>query len=90
MEARRCVRLPNAAGLHARPCSAIARTALGFESELVVECGGRAVNGKSILELMTLSAPQATVLSLAARGRDAAELVRAIAELVESGFGEQP
>ena len=89
-ESERSVRLPNAAGLHARPCHAIARAAQGFASELRVSCEGREVNGKSILELMTLCAPCDAVLSFRAQGEDAEALVSALAELVEGGFGEQP
>ncbi len=88
-EALRTVRLRNSAGLHARPCHALVTTARSFESELRVGCGGREVNGKSILELMTLCAGQGTVLEFVGRGEDAAALVEALARLVESGFGEQ-
>lgn len=80
----------NAAGLHARPCHAIARTAQGFQSELRVACQGREVNGKSILELMTLCAPVESVLSFRAHGPDAEALVSALASLVEGAFGEHP
>lgn len=82
------MRLRNSAGLHARPCHAIVTTARSFESELRVGCGPREVNGKSILELMTLCAPCEAVLSLRAQGRDAEELVARLAELIDSGFGE--
>jgi phosphocarrier protein len=90
VEAQRDVRLCNSTGLHARPCHAIARTAQGFQSDLRVSCAGREVNGKSILDLMTLCAPCDAVLSFRAQGRDAAALVEALAALVEQGFGEQP
>lgn len=89
MEATRTVRLKNSAGLHARPCHAIASTAAGFESELFVSCGDLEVNGKSILELMTLCAPCESALRFRARGRDAATLVERLAALVEAGFSEQ-
>jgi phosphotransferase system HPr (HPr) family protein len=89
VEANRTVRLPNASGLHARPCHAIVTTARAFESDLWVAAGGREVNGKSILELMTLCAPFQAALSFRASGRDAEELVARLAALVEGGFGEQ-
>lgn len=88
LEACRQVAVPNAAGLHARPCHAIASTALGFQSDLEVACEGRRANGKSILELMTLNASQGKVLELHARGPDAEGLVEALERLVGSGFGE--
>ncbi len=89
MENRREVTVRNPSGLHARPCHALASTAQAFRSSLEVACGGRRVNGKSILELMTLCAGQGTVLEFVGRGEDAAALVEALARLVESGFGEQ-
>ena len=89
MEAERSVRIPNHAGLHARPCHAIVTAASAFESDLRVACDGREVNGRSILELMTLCAPCESVLSFRARGRDAHALVERLAGIVEGGFGEQ-
>lgn len=88
-DVERTVRIVNASGLHARPCHALVSRALGFSSELRVACGAREVNGKSILELMTLSAPCDAELRFRARGDDAGALVDALAALVESGFDER-
>ena len=88
IEVTRKVHLKNAAGLHARPCHAIARTAAEFESELRIRCGGLEVNGRSILELMTLCAPCHCELELRARGKDANELIEKLARIVEAGFDE--
>jgi phosphotransferase system HPr (HPr) family protein len=88
LAASRRVRVPNAAGLHARPCHALASTALGFQSDVEVSCSGRRANGKSILELMTLHAAQGAELEFSARGPDAAALVAALSALVDAGFGE--
>jgi phosphocarrier protein len=87
-EITRTVRIKNAAGLHARPCHAIVSKALAHESDLWVTCEGREVNGKSILELMTLSAPCDAVLSFRARGADAAKLIAEVTALVDAGFDE--
>lgn len=83
------MRIRNAEGLHARPCHALVTTAMGFESDLRVLCETREVNGKSILELMTLYAPCDAELELVAQGRDAAALVERLADLVESGFQDR-
>lgn len=85
---RRSVRVPNQAGLHANPCQKIATLARSHASDLRIACDGVEVNGKSILELMTLCAPKGAVLLLEARGADARSLVDAVAGLVEAGFGE--
>jgi phosphocarrier protein HPr len=88
VDCQRNARLCNAAGMHARPCHSIVKTAQSFKSELWVGCEGREVNGKSILDLMTLCAPHEAVLSFRAHGPDAQELVSALVSLVEGGFGE--
>jgi len=88
-EARRTVRVVNAQGLHARPCHAIVSTALGFHSDLRIRSRAREVNGKSILELMTLSAGPGTELELCARGADAEPLLAAVEVLFAQGFGEE-
>ncbi len=79
----------NATGLHARPCHAIASTAGEFESSLQITCGGRSVDGRSILSLMTLGAAQGDVLQFEAQGRDAKDLVDALCALLASGFQER-
>ena len=88
MEVRKSVRISNSSGLHARPCHAVVSTALDHEAELRVACRGREVNGKSILELMTLNASCGTELELIATGSDAERLIEAIAALVDDGFAE--
>ncbi len=88
MEVRANTRLVNPAGLHARPCHSIVSLVRTYESALAISAGGREVNGRSILELMTLGAPCDTVLSLRATGEDAAVLIAALVSLIESGFGE--
>ncbi|HKX46764.1 MAG TPA: HPr family phosphocarrier protein [Planctomycetota bacterium] len=88
MELRRKVRIANRQGLHARPCSAVVSAALEFRSELRVALDGREVNGKSILELMTLNAAHGTELELAARGADAERLLERLERLFADGFGE--
>jgi phosphocarrier protein HPr len=88
LESTRSVRLRNPAGLHARPCHAIVTAANRFQSELRVGCDGQEVNGKSILELMTLCAPVEATLVFRARGDDAESLVDSLVRIVEDGFGE--
>lgn len=83
------VRVSNAQGLHARPCHAVASRALSFQSELRIRSRGREINGKSILELMTLSAGPGTELELVARGPDAQALLAALREVFEGCFGEE-
>jgi len=82
------VEIVNESGLHARPCHAIVRLAIEYEADLRVSCGDLSVNGKSILELMTLAAGRGDRLQLSADGSDAEALLGALQRLVAEGFQE--
>jgi len=84
----RQAKIVNSQGLHARPCHAIVSAALAFQSDLRIRHGDHEVNGKSILELMTLQAACGAELEISARGQDAPDLVDRLVKLIESGFGE--
>lgn len=88
MESQRTVHIVNATGLHARPCHAVVSAALEFDSELRIRSGSREVNGKSILELMTLEASMGTDLVLIAQGADAEALLARLESLFARGFEE--
>jgi phosphocarrier protein HPr len=82
----RVVVIQNEQGLHARPAEMFARTALKFASQIEVIRGDRRVDGKSIIDLLTMGATQGTELTVEAEGHDATEAVEVLAKLVESGF----
>lgn len=84
----RRVVVSNAEGLHARPSGALVAVAQGYQSELRISCEGREVNGRSILELISLGAKHGSELCFRAEGEDASELLEHLARLVESGFAE--
>jgi len=84
----RIVRIVNPTGLHARPCGAIVALAREFESQLSIRHGDAEVDGRSILQIMTLGAGKGAELELRAEGEDATALVERLAELVEAGFNE--
>lgn len=91
MPISRKVSVVNEAGLHARPCHAIVSLAMGHPCTLRIRSaspGEREVNGKSILELMTLEARMGVELELSADGEGAEALLSELASLFESGFGE--
>ncbi len=82
------VTIKNRLGLHARPATKFAQLASKFDSEIALIRNGKSVDGKSILEVLTLSCPKGTVLTIRANGKDAEEAVDALKILVENGFGE--
>ncbi|MHC4264131.1 MAG: HPr family phosphocarrier protein [Planctomycetota bacterium] len=83
------VEVVNPQGLHMRPCHMIVSTAMDFSADLKIHFDGREVNGKSILDLISLNAPLGSKLSLSADGGDDADgLLDAIRGLFAAGFGE--
>jgi phosphocarrier protein len=92
MTAAKDVTVINARGLHARPAMQFVDVANGFESQVTVSKDGPEpieVDGKSVMEMITLEATQGTVLHLRADGQDAQQAVEMLGELFESKFGEE-
>jgi phosphocarrier protein HPr len=85
----RCqVMILNALGLHLRAADKFVRLAQQFVSEIRVHHDAREVNGKSIIDLITLAAECGTQLGLEARGYDAEAALVALAKLVSARFHE--
>lgn len=78
----------NKLGIHARVAAQIVRVTSQFESEILISKCGVTVNGKSILDLMTLICPQGCKVTVSARGRDASDALSALAALFQMKFGE--
>ena len=78
----------NRQGFHARPANLFVQTAAKFKSRIAVIKGNERIDGKSILDLLTLGAQQGSCLRLEADGEDAGEAIEALAQLMRSGFGE--
>ncbi len=87
MESERRVTVINELGLHARPAAEFVKLASRFESEIRLAKDGEAVNGKSIMGVMTLAAECGAELTLRADGSDAQAAVAALEELVANEFG---
>ena len=79
----------NTLGLHARAAAQLVSTANRFKSEVHVEKDGSAVNGKSIMGVLTLAAAKGTEIVVSCEGEDAAEAMTALGTLIENGFGEK-
>lgn len=85
---RRDVTICNTLGLHARAAAKFVHLATRYTSDIRVACQGRIMDGKSIMGILLLSAARGTTITIAADGIDQAAAVTALAELVDSGFGE--
>jgi phosphocarrier protein HPr len=84
----RSVIVVNPQGFHARPAHLFVKLAGSFQAQVEIAKGNEVINGKSILDLLTLGAGNGTTLTLRANGPDAEAAVEALARLVEGGFGE--
>lgn len=78
----------NDKGLHARASAKFVSCAEGFDSEVRVTKENAVVDGKSILDLLTLGAGKGCLLNIEAEGTDAKDAVSALDQLVKNGFGE--
>jgi len=86
--ATRSVIVVNPQGFHARPAHLFVKLAASFPCNVEIIKGNETINGKSILDLLTLGAGNGTTLTLRANGQCADEAVEALARLIEGGFGE--
>ena len=64
--------------------SRFVRTMLPFHSNVRVGYNGTEVDGKSVLDLMTLAPPEGTKVWIRIEGPDAAEAMHAVDQLVQS------
>jgi phosphocarrier protein HPr len=86
MQAR--VTILNQLGLHARPAMAFVDTANAFACDIKVRKGEQTVDGKSIMQMLSLGAGQGTELLIDADGVDAADALEALQQLVAAKFDE--
>lgn len=82
------VKVINRSGIHTRPAASIVKLASKFKSEVYLIRDKFAINGKSIIGVMTLAAEQGSEIKVRAEGPDEQEAVDEIVKLFESGFGE--
>jgi phosphotransferase system HPr (HPr) family protein len=90
--ASRDIVICNKLGLHARPAMQFVDVANQFKADVKVisfgEEGGE-VDGKSVMQMMTLAAVEGTPLKIVADGEDAEAAVKELAKLIEEKFGEE-
>jgi phosphocarrier protein HPr len=70
------------------PEAQFVRTMAPFRSDVRVAYNGKEVDGKSVLDLMTLSPPEGSTVQIRAEGPDAAEAMHAVEQLIQSRSGE--
>ena len=77
-------------GLHIRAAMVLVSKAQQLESKVTIAYGGQVADAKSIYALVQLCAGPQSELVVRCEGPDEVEACRAVVELIESGFNENP
>lgn len=80
------LKLPRRGGLHGREAAMLVKLGRAFDSNLVLECGGRQFNAKSIINLLSLEPDPSSEMTATAEGPDADRMILAIKEFFASDF----
>lgn len=89
MPMERKVPLLHRTGLHLRAAGRFAEAASAFQSDITLAVTGRVVNGKSVLDILTLGAGPGVELVIQADGEDAEKALDALETLVRNNFDEE-
>ena len=82
------VTVSNKMGLHARPAAVLVQTVSKFSSYVKILKDDFEVDAKSIMGVMTLAAAPGCELKFVAEGSDENEVLEAVEQLFNGGFGE--
>lgn len=81
--------IQNSLGLHARAAAKFMQTAARFKCDIWLAKNGNEVDGKSILDILTLACIKGTKVEIRAGGKDAPGALRALEKLINDKFGEE-
>jgi phosphotransferase system HPr (HPr) family protein len=80
--ASRPVTIMNPLGLHARPAAEFAKAARAFRAEVWLVKDGTRFSAASLIEILRANLLQGATATIEAKGRDAEEAVKRLAQLV--------
>lgn len=78
----------NTLGLHARSAAQIANLAARATSKVWLVKGGESAEATSIMDLLALECPRGTKVAIIIEDSSDLEVLNAISQLIENGFGE--
>ena len=84
------ITLTNRDGLHARPAARLVAALTPYRARLILTCGDKQADGKSLNQLALLQARHGDRLTLHADGDDAAAALQTFRELAAANFGDPP
>lgn len=85
---KNCV-IQNKLGLHARAAAKFVRTAAVYPCDIWLIRGEDKVDGKSILDILTLACLKGTRVMISASGDRAVDAAEALEKLINDKFGEE-
>lgn len=74
--------------MHMRPANLFIKEITPFQSDVTILFNGKAINGKSIMNLMAACMKQGSEIEIQCNGPDEAEALKAAIAFVEAGLGE--
>jgi phosphocarrier protein len=80
--------IKNKLGIHARAAAKIVEVANRFHSDVFLEKDDCKVDGRSILDILTIYCPKGCSLTVRFTGTDADEAMKMMSALIEDKFGE--
>ena len=89
MKRVRTFTLKNKLGLHARAAAKIVDVLGRHQSAVLLAKDGEKIDGRSILEILTLACPMGSRITVETEGLDAEEVIRELENLIEDKFGEE-
>lgn len=78
----------NPQGMHMRPAQVFVNEMGKFESDVNILFNGKAINAKSIMNLMAACIKQGCEIEIQCSGEQEAEALARAVELVDSGLGD--
>ena len=82
------VTIVNELGLHARSAAQIATLANGSQASVWIQKGDQKADASSIVDILTLACEKGTKITIRIENKSDFNILEAITQLVESGFGE--
>lgn len=73
--------MPWKAGLHLRPAAQLVRLAQSFRSTILLKCGDKLADARSIMSILLLTAAMGAVIEVEASGDDEATAAAAVAQI---------
>jgi phosphocarrier protein len=83
------ITIKNKLGLHARAAVKFVNLANRFGADIKIIKDGNAIDGKSILGILTLAATQGSAVMLTASGKDEDAALKALMDLINNRFDEK-